>query len=138
MKYTNHLFDTLHTEALALVDHPTSILPFATPTGYIHLLRHLAPSVVYIVDSASISASGANIGLLKGWVGQIVVVTDTASRAAGGGDGGVGGVTRNGERDGEGGAWWEDSTFGSGKGGIEVLEVGDVGEDWERRVTPRS
>lgn len=130
----NRLFDALWTQSLALVDRPSMILPFTTPTGYIHILRHLAPPLVYLSDNETISGpKGDNVAQLKGWVGQTVVVV---------GDEGHGGLAdtdtedesaRPAPRD----KWWEGSDLvGLGKG-VEVVDAGHVGDDWARRLGGR-
>ena len=51
------------------------ILPFTTQNGYIHILRHLAPNLVYVSDTPALSGEkGERIAQLKGWVGQVIVV----------------------------------------------------------------
>ena len=107
------------------------ILPFTTPTGYIHLLRHLAPSLVYVSDNHAISGpDGENVAQLKGWVGQTVIVV---------GDDDHGGLADTESEDeaaqsGEQHKWWESSNLvGLGKG-IEVCDASHVGDDWGRRV----
>lgn len=73
----------LEAQALSLVPHPAHILPFTTPTGCIHLLRHLAPNVVYVQEDLVGGRHTDHLGQLKGWVGQTVLVTSkTASGSA--------------------------------------------------------
>lgn len=106
------------------------ILPFTTPTGHVHLLRHLSPEIVYIQERLS-GTGGDAVTHVSGWVGQIILVV--------GDEGGHGGLvdseddmghSGNEERD----KWWEnDSRIGLGKG-IEVVEGVRVREDWRRRV----
>ncbi|KAG8624671.1 hypothetical protein KVT40_007738 [Elsinoe batatas] len=126
------LLDALATQGAALTGDRTRILPFSTPTGYVHMLRHLAPQLVYVADTPALSGvDGENLKGLKGWVGQTVVVV---------GDDGAGGLVDT-ETEGEEDAgrqrtvgWWEGSEIvGLGKG-VEVVDVGRVGEDWRRRV----
>ncbi|PSK53212.1 hypothetical protein B9Z65_3412 [Elsinoe australis] len=127
------MLEALTMQARALVESPTQILPFSTPTGYVHMLRHVAPQLVYIADTPALSGTrGENLAQLKGWVGQTIVVV---------GDDGLGGLVdtetetedegaRNRKRKG----WWESSDMvGLGKG-LEVVDVRRVGEDWRRRI----
>ena len=65
-------FDALYQQALSLVSSPTHILPFTTPDGYVHILRHLVPQLVYISDTLS-GDDGDHIAQLKGWVGHTMV-----------------------------------------------------------------
>ncbi|KAI7084099.1 hypothetical protein KC356_g7039 [Hortaea werneckii] len=146
-------FDALYQQALTLVAHPSQILCFTTPQGYLPLLRHLAPKVCYISDMLARGEDGedgegkpsAGVEQLKGWVGQTVLVV---------GDEGTGGLadtsdTENeeGRQDGIGrggkgrsrgeGKWWERSPeVGLGKP-IEIVDAARVGEDWGRRVSGR-
>lgn len=124
------LFNTLYSQAQALVENDTMIIPFTTHTGHVHLLRHLSPEIVYIQDKLS-GTSGDAVTHISGWVGQVILVV--------GDEGGHGGLvdseddmghSGNEERD----KWWEkDSRIGLGKG-IEVVEGLRVREDWRRRV----
>ena len=125
-------FDALYSQALTLVSSPTQIMPFTTPDGYIHILRHLAPNLVYVSDVLS-GDEGDNIVHLKGWVGHTILVA---------GDDGVGGLAdteTEDERPEEGRRerrrWYDQSSFvGRGKE-VEVVDAVRVGDDWARRVT---
>jgi hypothetical protein len=129
-------YDLLHKQAVTLVANPVSVMPFSTPIGWVHMLKQLAPDVVYVVDSLT-GDKGENVEAVKGWVGQLVVVA--------GGDGtGLGGLVDT-EDEGDGNdapkrgsaRWWVDSSMvGLGKG-VEVVDGGKVTEDWERRVSGR-
>lgn len=140
-------FDALYAQALSLVSSPTQILPFTTADGYVHILRHLAPSLVYISDTLS-GDEGEDVARLKGWVGHTILVA---------GDDGVGGLADT-ETETEGeeyrkegeiltgerrkrrqrdSKWYERSELvGLGKD-VEVVDAGRVGEDWTRRVGGR-
>lgn len=125
-------FDALYNQALSLVSHPTQIMPFTTSDGYVSMLRHLAPQIVYVSDSLS-GREGETVAGLKGWVGHTVLVV---------GDEGHGGLAdtetetedegvRNGKK------WWERSEFvGLGKE-VDVVDAARVGDDWSRRVGGR-
>lgn len=124
-------FNTLYAQALALVDTPAMVMPFTTPAGYVALLKHTAPEVVY-VQAPLAGVAGEAIKHVAGWVGQVVLVVGDES-----GHGGlVDSEDEHGGPGGEGGAekWWvDDPKIGLGKG-IEVVEGLRVGEDWRRRV----
>lgn len=130
---TKH-FEALYNQALSLVSHPTQILPFTTPDGYVHMLRHLAPQLVYVSDTLS-GREGEAVAQLKGWVGHTVLVV---------GDEGHGGLAdteteTEDERDGkrEKRRWWEHSSLvGLGKE-IDVVDAMRVGDDWSKRVAGR-
>jgi hypothetical protein len=103
------------------------------------MLKHLAPDVVYVVDSLT-GANGENVEAVKGWVGQILIV-------AGGDGSGLGGLIDT-EDEGETGSanerrktgaarWWQNSAMvGLGKG-VEVVDGVRLAEDWDRRVVGR-
>nr|OQO26082.1 hypothetical protein B0A51_05812 [Rachicladosporium sp. CCFEE 5018] len=123
-------FDALYTQAQTLVSSPSQILPFTTPAGYIQILKHLAPQIVYISDTLS-GRQGETVGQLKGWVGHTILVA---------GDGGFAGLVDT-ETEDEAGReekrWYERSQMvGLGKD-IEVVDVGRVGDDWVRRIGGR-
>ena len=133
----NMLWNTLHAQALRLVENPAMVMPFTTPTGYVHMLRHISPNLVYVVDALS-GPRGRNIEDLGRWVGQTIVVV--------GSDGtGLGGLV---DTDDEGSAskaksehadredrWWEHTDIvGLGKG-AEVVDASRLADDYERRVS---
>jgi len=127
-------FDTLYSQALTLVSHPTQILPFTTVDGYVHILRHLAPQLVYISDTLS-GTDGETVAQLKGWVGHTVLVV---------GDEGHGGLAdtetetedERGERR-QARKWYEQSSFvGLGKE-VDVVDAMRVGDDWSKRINGR-
>jgi len=68
-------------KAASLVPHPAHILPFTTPTGYIHVLRHLAPDIVYVQENMMNGEHQSLVAQLKGWVGQTVLVVSGGSSA---------------------------------------------------------
>lgn len=135
----SELYQLLYDQAARLVEKPANILTFATPQGFVHILKHVTPDLVYVVDSLS-GTGGANIEAVKGWVGQVVVVV--------GGEGtGLGGLIDT-EDEGEGRApesggparkerWWENSAMiGLGKG-VEIVDGAKLTEDFDRRVAGR-
>jgi len=138
------LYSTLHSQATRLVENPTMVMPFSTPTGHIHMLRHIAPDLVYIVDALS-GVQGRNVEDLKRWVGQTVVVVDsdgsglgalvdTDDESASSGKGKEK-ASEHGHLQGE--KWWESSDLvGLGKG-VEIVDASRFGEDFERRAGGR-
>jgi len=134
----NVLWNTLQQQALHLVEKPAMVMPFSTPAGYVHMLRHLGPDLVYVVDALS-GAEGANISDIKSWVGQTIVVVG----ADGTGLGGL--VDTDDERPSHKGKatehsisrWWESADMiGLGKG-VEVVDASRLTDDYERRVGGR-
>ena len=67
------LLRTLYNQARNLVEKDAMILFFTTPSGHVHILRHLAPHTVYMQDSLS-GKDGDVVANLSGWVGQVVIV----------------------------------------------------------------
>jgi hypothetical protein len=117
-------YDMLFKQASRLVSTQDSIMPFSTPGGFTHMLKHLGPNIVYVSESLS-GKDGANVQAVKGWVGQVVVVV--------GGDA-AGLVETEDEMGGHDRKWWEGSDMvGLGKG-VEVVDAIRLGDDWDRRV----
>ncbi|KAL4766476.1 uncharacterized protein BDW70DRAFT_4309 [Aspergillus foveolatus] len=123
------LFNTLYTQGQAIVEKDTMIMPFNSPTGYVHLVRHLSPDTVYVQESLS-GQDGSAVNHIAGWVRQVVVVV--------GDEGGQGGlidsddesVLANKEE-----KWWrKEGVTGIGKR-IDVVDVLRVGDDWRRRIS---
>ena len=132
------LWNTLHSQALRLVENPAMVMPFSTPSGFVHMLRHIGPELVYVVDALS-GVDGRNIEDIKRWVGQTVVIV--------GSDGtGLGGlVDTDDEAPGRGkgksehsvSRWWENADMiGLGKG-VEIVDASRFEDDYERRVGGR-
>ena len=121
------MFKTLYAQAQAIVEQDTMIMPFTTPTGFIHMLRHLGPETVYLQATLA-GPHGESMDPIKSWVGQIVLVVGDES--------GHGGLVDSEDERGEDtkNRWWlDDSRIGLGKG-VEVVEGLRVGEDFKRRV----
>ncbi|KAH8731670.1 hypothetical protein GQ44DRAFT_699092 [Phaeosphaeriaceae sp. PMI808] len=134
-----HLWNTLHAQALRLVENPAMVMPFSTPSGFVHMLRHIGPELVYVVDALS-GTSGSNIEDLKRWVGQIIVVVGSD----GTGLSGLVDTDDEGHSKSKGKAtehssskWWEAADMvGLGKG-VEVVDASRLTDDYERRVGGR-
>ena len=121
------MYNALSTQAAALTSHPTHVMPFTTPTGHVAILRHIAPSMVYIQESLC-GGSGENVKHIEGWVGQVVVVV--------GADLGAGLVDTTDDESNrkEKTQWWRSaSNVGLGKG-IEICDSERVGDDWSKRI----
>jgi hypothetical protein len=119
-------FNTLYQQALTLVSHSSHILPFTTQAGYVQILKHLGPQLVYVTENLS-GSDGDSVAQLRGWVGCTIVVAgeglaDTETEDEG---------TREKRR------WYERSSMvGLGKE-VEVVDAARVGEDWGKRVGGR-
>ncbi|KAL8767643.1 MAG: hypothetical protein Q9209_005902 [Squamulea sp. 1 TL-2023] len=124
------MFDSLYREARSMVDDDTMVMPFTTPTGHIHLLRHLAPQIVYLQETLS-GPGGDILSQISNWVGRIVLVVGDES--------GHGGLVDSEDERGHPSheardRWWQDdSRIGLGKG-VEVVDGLRLGDDWRRRV----
>ncbi|KAF7904355.1 hypothetical protein EAF00_001689 [Botryotinia globosa] len=124
-------FGPIYNEALGLVEKETMVLPFTTPTGHVHILRHLAPEFIYLQESLA-GANGSVINHLQSWFREDVVLIVGA-------DGGHGGladseseaesqVSRKREQ------WWErEDRVGLGRG-VVVIEGNRIGDFWARKV----
>lgn len=125
---TTSFFRTLYTQAQALVEKESMIMPFNTPTGYVHLVRHLAPELVYVQESLT-GNEGAAVQHISGWVRQVIVVV--------GDEGGRGGLIDSDDESAladKGERWWQkEGVTGIGKR-IDVVDVLRVRDDWRRRV----
>lgn len=125
---TSPFFKTLYTQAQTLVEKESMIMPFSTATGYVHLVRHLSPDIVYVQESLT-GSEGDPVHHISGWVRQVVVVV--------GDEGGRGGLIDSDDESAlaeKGERWWQkDGTTGIGKR-IEVMDVLRTGDDWRRRV----
>jgi hypothetical protein len=124
------LFKTLYRQAQALVEKETMIIPFTTPTGHVHLLRHLGPETVYIQESLC-GNDGDAVSHISGWVRQVVVVV--------GDEGGHGALIDSEDEVGlaaeKGEKWWQKpDRVGLGKR-VDVVDGLRAGEDWRRRIT---
>ena len=123
------MFKTRYTQAQALVEKENTIMPFSTATGFVHLLRHLSPEVVYVQESLT-GEAGEHVKLFSGWVRDTVIVV--------GGEIGHGGLVDSDDESAladKGEKWWQkEGVTGIGKR-INVVDVHRIGDDWRRRVS---
>lgn len=132
---SSSLYKTLHNQAQALVDKDTMILPFTSKNGHKHIVKSLAPEVVYIQESLC-GSEGEVVAELSGWVRQTVVVI--------GDEGGHGGLIDTDDEmagrkggAGQGQVWWQtEERTGLGKR-VAVVESLKIADDWGRRVNER-
>lgn len=121
-------FRTLYTQGQALVEKESMIMPFNSSSGYVHLVRHLSPDLVYVQESLT-GDKGDAVQHISGWVRQVIVVV--------GDEGGRGGLIDSDDESAladKGEKWWQrEGTTGIGKR-IDVVDVLRVGDDWRRRV----
>lgn len=125
---TTPFFKTLYGQAQEIVEKDNTIMPFSTESGFIHLVRHLSPDLVYVQESLA-GKEGEAVQHISGWVRQAVVVV--------GDEGGRGGLIDSDEESSpaeKGEKWWQrEGTTGIGKR-IDVVDVVRIGDDWRRRV----
>lgn len=125
-------FDAIYSQALALVEKETMVLPFTTKTGHVHILRHLNPEIVYLQESLA-GENGDVITHLQSWLRQDVVLVVGAD----GGHGGLADSESEAEHVEKKEQWWErEDRVGRGRG-VVVVEGVRVGDDWARRVENR-
>ena len=126
------LYKTLHNQAQTLVEKDTMIVPFTSRTGHKHILKSLAPELVYIQETLC-GSEGGIVADLSGWVRQTVVVIGDE-----GGQGGLVDTDDEGARAGsKGQVWWQtEERTGLGKR-VAVVESLKIGDDWERRVNEK-
>ncbi|KAL6237006.1 hypothetical protein BDW75DRAFT_205434 [Aspergillus navahoensis] len=123
------LFNTLYTQGQAIVEKDTMVMPFNSPTGYVHLVRHLSPDTVYVQESLS-GQDGSAVNHIAGWVRQVVVVVGDEDGRGGLIDSDDDSVLANKEE-----KWWrKEGVTGIGKR-IDVVDVLRVGDDWRRRIS---
>lgn len=136
----NVLWNTLHARALRLVENPAMVMPFTTPNGHVHMLKHISPDLVYVVDALS-GPNGANIEDIRRWVGQTIVVAGSDGTGLGGlVDTDDEGPARNPKSEHShlhGDKWYEKTDMvGLGKG-VEIVDASRLTDDFERRVGGR-
>lgn len=105
------------------------ILPFTSPNGHVHILRHLQPEVVYLQESMA-GDNGSIITTLQTWLRyEIILVVGAES-----GSGGLADSESEAERTDQVQKWWQ-KTERVGRGrGVVVVDGMRVNDDWLRRV----
>ncbi|CZS99048.1 hypothetical protein WAI453_008401 [Rhynchosporium graminicola] len=125
-------FYAVYSQALTLVEKETMVLPFTTPTGHVHILRHLGPEIVYLQESLA-GDNGEVITHLQTWLSKDVVLVVGAD----GGHGGLADSESEADHIEKNEHWWErEDRVGRGRG-IAVVEGLRVGDDWARRIENR-
>lgn len=121
-------FNAVYSQALTLVEKETMILPFSTRDGYVHILHHLQPEIVYLQESLA-GDNGSQITRLQTWLRYdvILIVGD-------GGHGGLADSESEAEKHDSREKWWHrEDRVGRGRG-VVVVDSGRVSDDWARRV----
>ncbi|KAJ3470145.1 hypothetical protein MRS44_000244 [Fusarium solani] len=122
-------FNSVYSQALALVEKETMVLPFTTPNGHVHILRHLQPEVIYLQKALS-GEDGSTITTLQTWLRHDVILVVGAD----GGSGGLADSESEAERAGKSQEWWQrPERVGRGRG-VVVVDSTRLNDDWARRV----
>ncbi|KAE8145225.1 hypothetical protein BDV25DRAFT_165131 [Aspergillus avenaceus] len=120
------VFRTLYTQAQAIVENENTIMPFNTLTGYVHLVRHIAPDIVYVQESLT-GKEGEPVHHISRWVRQVVIVVGERGGLVDSEDESA--LADSGEK------WWQrEGMTGIGKH-IDIVDVLRTGDDWRRRVS---
>ncbi|ROT35198.1 hypothetical protein SODALDRAFT_301842 [Sodiomyces alkalinus F11] len=126
------LFNAVHSQAMALVEKETMVLPFTTPNGHAHILRHLKPDVVYLQESLA-GENGSIVANMQTWLRHDVILVVGAES----GHGGLADSESEAEKSGAEEKWWQrPERVGRGRG-VVVVDGMRVGDDWARRVQGR-
>ncbi|KAL2755303.1 hypothetical protein ACRALDRAFT_1076996 [Sodiomyces alcalophilus JCM 7366] len=122
-------FNAIHSQALALVEKETMVLPFTSPNGHAHILRHLKPDIVYLQESLA-GEQGSIVTNMQTWLRHDVILVVGAES----GDGGLADSESEAEKSGAEEKWWQrPERVGRGRG-VVVVDGMRVGDDWARRV----
>ncbi|KAK1239390.1 hypothetical protein MKX07_008878 [Trichoderma sp. CBMAI-0711] len=128
----NTLFNAVYSQALALVDKETMILPFTTPNGHTHILRHLQPDIIYLQESLA-GENGGYVANMQTWFRHDIVLVVGAED----GSGGLADSESEAEKADKPERWWQKpERVGRGRG-IIVVDSVRVNDDWVRRVQGR-
>ncbi|KAF2971426.1 hypothetical protein GQX73_g2164 [Xylaria multiplex] len=125
----NSAFNAAYSQALALVEKESMIMPFTTAGGYVHMLRHLEPEVLYLQGSLA-GGDGVLVTQLQSWLRHDVILVVGAD----GGHGGLADSESEAEQPEKNELWWQkEERVGRGRG-VVVVDSLRVGDDWGRRV----
>ncbi|KAG5948811.1 hypothetical protein E4U53_006132 [Claviceps sorghi] len=128
----NAAYHAVYSEALTLVDKETTILPFTTPYGHVHILRHIQPEILYLQESLS-GDDGSTIANLQTWMRHDIILVVGAEM----GSGGLADSESEAERTSRSKKWWQrPERVGRGRG-VVVVDGMRVHDDWTRRIQGR-
>lgn len=110
------------------------ILPFTSPNGHVHILRHLQPEVIYLQESLA-GDNGGVITQLQTWLKYDVILVVGADDGHGGlADSDSEAEKPEKETEKKNDLWWQrEERVGRGRG-VVVVDSLRVGDDWARRV----
>jgi hypothetical protein len=122
-------FNAMYSQALGLVERESMILPFTTSSGYVYILRHLQPEVIYLQESLA-GDNGSLITQMQSWLRHDLILVVGAE----GGHGGLADSESEAEKPGKPEKWWmREDRVGRGRG-VVVVDGMRVHDDWGRRV----
>ncbi|KAG5919623.1 hypothetical protein E4U42_006468 [Claviceps africana] len=125
-------YHAVYSQALTLVDKETTILPFTTPYGHVHILRHIQPEILYLQESLS-GDDGSTIANLQTWMRHDIILVVGAEM----GSGGLADSESEAERTSRSKKWWQrPDRVGRGRG-VVVVDGMRVHDDWTRRIQGR-
>ncbi|GKT44517.1 uncharacterized protein ColSpa_04698 [Colletotrichum spaethianum] len=125
----NPAFNAVYSQALALVEKETMVMPFTTPNGHNHILRHLQPEIIYLQESLA-GENGSVVSNLQTWLRHDIILVVGAES----GHGGLADSESEAERPDKEEKWWQ-RTDRVGRGrGVVVVDGMRVHDDWARRV----
>jgi hypothetical protein len=125
----NSVYNAIYSQALTLVEKETMIMPFTTPNGHVHLMRHLHPEIIYLQESLA-GDNGSIVTNLHTWLRHDVILVVGAE----GGSGGLADSESEAEKAGKPELWWQrPERVGRGRG-VVVVDSIRVHDDWARRV----
>lgn len=108
------------------------ILPFTTPNGHVHILRHIQPEVVYLQESMA-GDHGGVVSNLQTWLRHDIILVVGAES----GSGGLADSESEAEKPNKDEKWWQKpERVGRGRG-VVVVDGMRVHDDWARRVQNR-
>ena len=122
-------FNAVYSQAAALVDKETMILPFTTVNGHVHILRHLQPEVIYLQESLA-GEHGGVVTTLQTWLRHDIILVVGADS----GSGGLADSESEAEKVDKEEKWWQKAErVGRGRG-VVVVDGMRVNDDWARRI----
>jgi len=125
----NPAFQAVYSQAVGLVEKENMILPFSSANGYVHILHHLQPEVVYLQESLA-GDKGNAVTQLQAWLRHDIVLVVGAESGAGG----LADSESEAEKPGKPENWWQrEDRVGRGRG-VVVVDGMRVHDDWARRV----
>ncbi|KAL1898925.1 hypothetical protein Sste5346_003336 [Sporothrix stenoceras] len=130
----NVAFNALQSQALALVEKESEVIPFTSPNGHAHILHLLEPDVVYLQESLT-GDNGATVNQIQNWFRNDIIVVVGADDGHGGlADSESEAEKPTGDAAAAAQKWWQrEDRVGRGRGVI-VVDGMRVNDDWVRRV----